>query len=428
MKRKFRSKLILLLLAIMTLFIFGGCTLGESLDDIKSEYNLTVKVSYYANGGEFENKKSVKDLYFSAGGKALEIIDKGDVSYTGSFDVTSGSVSIKRDKYTFDGWYHIEQVDGKLVYEDEEAGTYKLGEKVDFTQALPEGTEWHIAAKWTTASKVIVQLVCDAGTTLVNAKDETQSFKNGETLREITYGSTNKAVKPTGDPVSAKDGSHTFVDYYTDAACTIPVKWNIDKHEEDLIIYAKYITGNWNIVKDKNSARKLFTNTDPTQKYWLICDVDCENASVTALTSLNFEIQGNGYKLSNLVVNKNQIVINDKVAIFGSLAETAKIENLTLENVKVSYKAKTGEAAFHAYLVFADIAAGATVNNVTLQGNIEMTIDGPTGYTIHNDTATNLLYGAYATDAEYVIASNNVGFKVVGTPTLILKVNGSQIN
>ena len=424
MKRKFRSKLILFLLAVLSLFIFGGCTLGESLDDYKAQYGLSVQVSYYANGGKFENNKTKKEIWYKADSKALSI---GETTAT-----VSGSVAIKRDQYVFAGWYHIVEANGELVYEDKEAGTYKLGEPVDFTQSLPEGTVWNIAAKWTTASKVIVQLVCDQGTTLVNAKDPTKNYTNGSVIREITYGSTGKAIKPTGDPVTAKDASHTFVDYYTDAACTTPVKWNLSKVDQDVIIYAKYVTGQWNIVKDTLSAATMFSNVDATQKYWIANDIDYKGNSISAMSTMNFEIQGNGHKISNIKVNKAQIEINAKVALFGAIESTATIENLVLENVTVSYSAKTNQVSCATYLVFASLADGAKITNVSLQGEIKVTIDGPASteasYSITNDLATNFCYGGYATDAAYTTASAGNGFKVLTTPVITVMANGSPIN
>ena len=44
------------------LIYIAGCKLGTTLDDLKEEYSLKAQVTYYANGGEFENKRTVKHV------------------------------------------------------------------------------------------------------------------------------------------------------------------------------------------------------------------------------------------------------------------------------------------------------------------------------------------------------------------------------
>lgn len=415
MKRTLKSKLLLFFLAMMSLFILGGCTLGESLDDYMQEYNLTAQVTYYANGGEFENKKTQKNIYYEEGNKALNIVEETVL--------VSGSLAISRKDYVFAGWYHIQTTaNGELIYEDEEAGTFKLGKEVDFSKPLSEGDQWNIAAKWATASKVIVQLVCDEGQTLVSADDATKSFKNGDQLRTISYSSTGKAIKPSGDPVKIKDSTHTFAEYYVDEACTTPVKWNLDKQDEDVTIYAKYITGNWEIVKENIDLVEMFANTDATKKYWILNDIDFENSGMS-MSELNFEIQGNGHTIINVSVTKGQIGAGESVSMFGKIAQTAKIENLIFENVTVSYTAKTA-VSFSTYLVFTELVSGATINNVEIKGNISFTVNGPNGYTISNNLENNLCFGGYETDSTYLTQSANAGFKVTGDITVVKKVDG----
>ena len=61
MKRRMRTKLIVLLMAILSLFVFAGCSMGESLDEALATRDLTAQVTYYANGG-FGG--SIKDFFF----------------------------------------------------------------------------------------------------------------------------------------------------------------------------------------------------------------------------------------------------------------------------------------------------------------------------------------------------------------------------
>ena len=94
MGRKMKAKLIALLLAILSLFVLAGCSMGESLDEVLDTRDLSPHVTYYANGGLFESNNAVKDLYYSTGSKALNI---------GTVNPISGSVDIKRDGFEIVG-------------------------------------------------------------------------------------------------------------------------------------------------------------------------------------------------------------------------------------------------------------------------------------------------------------------------------------
>ena len=133
--------------------------MGSTLNDVKKDYKLTAQVTYYANGGAFNNSKTQKDMYYTAGSKALNI---------GVVNPTSGSVSISNSKGEFGGWYFIAlDENGAPIAEDEENGLYKLtDEAVDFTKALQEGDHWIIGAKWKSLTNLKVQIVVNAGLTV----------------------------------------------------------------------------------------------------------------------------------------------------------------------------------------------------------------------------------------------------------------------
>ena len=73
MKKSFKSKIILLLVIVASLFIFAGCSFNRTIDEIRQKYNLTEQVTYYAIGGAFENGKDVKDIYYKPRSIKLDI-------------------------------------------------------------------------------------------------------------------------------------------------------------------------------------------------------------------------------------------------------------------------------------------------------------------------------------------------------------------
>lgn len=87
MKRKWKRTFLAVLGILSSLFIFAGCKLGTTLDDLKEEYSLKAQVTYYANGGEFENKRTVKNVYYAEGQPVANIggteIPNISLTYTG---------------------------------------------------------------------------------------------------------------------------------------------------------------------------------------------------------------------------------------------------------------------------------------------------------------------------------------------------------
>ena len=107
--------------------------------------------------------------------------------------------------------------------------------------------------------------------------------------------------------------------------------------------------------------------------YYFIDDVDCSSLSTQRpLANFNGNIQGNGYKVSNL-----------------------KIENFTMENVTAKFNAKSDVGAF---LVFTEIDPDATINNFTFGGALTVSFnESVTNYTEVN--ASRWLFGT-ANDSE----------------------------
>ena len=97
MKRKLKRTLILVFLAVASLFILAGCSFRYATrEEVVEDYGLEASVTYYGNGGVFENSLSKKTLDYFSGQPAVNI---GVVK-------TSPQRTIRRDDYTFDGWYN----------------------------------------------------------------------------------------------------------------------------------------------------------------------------------------------------------------------------------------------------------------------------------------------------------------------------------
>lgn len=417
MKKKQKGKLIVLFASIAAAFMLGGCSFGESFEEVLAGKELDAQVTYYSNGGEFEGSSNKKDMYYKSGLKALNI---------GVDSVTNGTAQISRKNYKFGGWYYaVLDEEGNPVYEDEDKKVYKLGDPVDFSKPLEKGDHWIIVAKWISESKVNVMLVCDEGLTItkeVEEGEEAVSYKNGNVVAVRPYDTADKVVNP-GDgkaPFKFDDDEYTFVDYYADAACTTPVQWPIQKQDGDVTIYAKYLQGEWDVVRSVKDATNMFNNVKAGKRYWLARNVDLSGKKVAAKTIFDGEIQGNGFTISNLNVIKSKITGGSKVSLFGDIQGTAVIENLTLNNLTFTYSLQSSPVEI--YFVFTSLAQGAKITNVKLSGQME--ISKAETHIVSNMASgyTHCLFGGYATDAEYLAATNNNGFTVEGDPETYIQI------
>ena len=361
MKKTLKTKLLVLLMAIVSLFVFAGCSMGESLEEALATRNLSPRVTYYANGGLFESNSAVKDLYYPTGAKALNI---------GVVNPTSGSVDIERDGFELAGWCFVKKV------VDEKTGVCELGDDVDFSQPLKEKEHWVIAAKWRALVGLKVVLVCDEGETIAvdkamdGLKEGVTSLKNGDTIGEISYDSKDtvtSAATPDLRLFTVKDKTHTFFNYYMDAACTKEVTWPIKRAEEQQTVYAKYIKGNWSFVKTADDVYKMFAGLKSGEKksYWICNDIEyTKSAKVETISTFNGEIRGNGYTINGLTFGK-ELAQGNVFSIFGDVKATAKISDLNLTGISVSLKLRPSIHT-QVYLVFSSIEAGAGISNVKL--------------------------------------------------------------
>lgn len=423
MKKTFRRILLISLTAIASVFILAGCSFGVTKESLKDKYDLSACVTYYANGelASFTPGSGIreKNVYYPSGVQPYEI----------------PAENIKYDKYKFDAWYEVElDEEGKPITLDEfktSEGkvyyTYKLGDVVDFSKiTLEEDDHIYVAAGWIADTSVHVKLVHDGDKATqipLDVEKETSAsspvyqkeyVSYGDTVRIANYSRSGELSTISSDFLHITDNAYTFLAYYEDEACTTPVSWPLVKQDTDVVIYAKYIEGDWTIVNTAKDVKDMFGATGKDEHYWINADIDCTDVEVQAKVTFACEIQGNGHTISNLTVKKSASAA--ATSMFGTMAETAKIENLNLTGLKLEFTFRPG--TYSVYFVFTEMKTGAVVNNVTLQGNMNIyNGDDTTLLNLDGDQRTNCLYGGYATDAAYEEANEN-GFTFTQAPII----------
>ena len=385
MNRKWKNICLIVLAMLASLFIWSGCSFGTTKDQIMQENGLSVRVTYHANGGLFENNTNVKDMYYPEGNPAAPI---------GFVDITNAK--IEKDGYELEGWYHVaKDENGEPIYENKEAELFKLGEKVDFTKRLEKGKDWDICANWLVLTKVKVKLVVFDENEQIDrstkVKDEAGGeYQTGSEVGSFTYqdGVVNTA---TLEPFKAENNSHTFVQYYSDEACTQNVPWPIQRDEEnDVYIYVKYITGNWKVLKTSNDVWNMFVGSPFTGVgYYLLNDIEYTHGAIDSLSArgLNCKFYGNGHTIHNLEISQIATVNAQAVSAFGQLGENALIKDLTFENLKVSFTLR-GNGEMQAYYLFHSLHENARIENLTVTSG-EFKITKQDSVNLQSDFETN---------------------------------------
>ncbi len=457
MKQKFKISLVLSLIMLALVFVLGGCTLQKTKEQIMAENNLTAQVTYYINGYDEKNGKLSKanfdpsklaeiSLYYTTGSVPYNIQEK------------QGAISVVFDKHTFVGWYEVEcDENGKPIVEHEftetdkngketKYYTYKLAGEATFSP-LQEGERRHYAAKWETDTHVNVNLVLhgeeegelpiDTAAYTGEKKYEAYEYEplkgqetiaNGGLLLRYSYrNGTVGAMSP--DIVPVKDKAYTFVGYYTDEACTQPIPQSIAQEETDVTVYAQYIKGSdWVVVStaagSANSVEQIVKQASNAKARFILSnDIDCSQLkassgnSLSAIGGFACEVQGNGFTLKNLTLEKGQS--GAQKSLLGAIRKTAIIADITFENLTFSAKFKRQSDYNEYYFLFTSLHEEATVKNVKVNGgNMVMYNDVEYVPLVNVKEKINYIFGGYETDEAYTTQSNGEGFSVIGEITI----------
>lgn len=431
MSKRLKLLLISALSAVAALCFFAGCKLTNTVDGIISAKHLDAQVTYFANGGVFEDDhNSQKTLYYNAGTLPLDIGEKTTGSLSGSMgatQITSGRFSVEYSGYNLTGWYRVEvNQDGVPLYEDgslynESEGVvkeFKLSEeRYEFNTRLEQDEHLYLCAKWYADVKLRVYLVGGEGLTSITIIDAiSQEEKTCEIGEEITsYDFSPDVKEPTSLAASTSNETADFVAFYKDEDCTeIYNSWPAQREETDTIIYAKFIkrigTRRWTVVKDAVSARNMFTSL-VTTNYYIIDDIDCTGQTLTRLSSFtSCVIRGNGHTISNLTVTPMSTIRNGSVSLFGQFASSADISDLTIDNLVCNHRFLNSTTTAEVYFVFANAPEdGASIKNVTINGELNVTTNGGTVMNRQN----NYCFGGFTADSDYTDIECDVKVNII---------------
>lgn len=458
MRKRFKFSLISALLGIVALFTVAGCSLNKSEEEIKEQYNLNACVTYYGNGGYFNNKaeKTEVTLWLDANAAYPYNVpsDNAELNAESDHKFGKGTMEISRKGYVFNGWYYalLDEETGEVARD--EAGNVCLGELVDFKKQINVGDQLYFVAKWTKKEVVEIRLVSDISFTATvekvdaegnQVKDgngiietESKEVKTGDLLMQKEYSTTDKTVKLTYSSEPAKNAAGaSFLAYYSDKECTKMLSGGALTvrplgEGKNQVVYAKYIVGDWKVIRSNEDYTKMFTSANMDGNYWLMADLDLTGKTITPKTSFSGNIQGNGYTIKGLEVSapKGSVSENSTKSIFGEVKATAKISDLTIEDWTLSLETNAATKNVTTYLLFSEVEDGAAFENLTVKGG-GLTVTKKTEVTILNIQGQqvgeewiwddkNYLFGGLGTDEAFLTKYSGITVVEDAKPTLTI--------
>ncbi len=436
-----KNKLVRLIFVLGIIFMCAtvcGCSIGmDSLEDILNKNDLTAQITYYSNGGWFNNDSDSisRDIYYKENSKAFEITD-------------STQTKIKHSKYVYAGWYTIktEKVDGENYFvcdmSEGQASDFlidgtsvifqkdgndlikitdyeKLVESVnvpllvleqpfDFqNQTLAKGDKLYLATKWVPNQKVEYVLLTEecSSITVRNEDGSTTTFKDREVIASELFDSNGIFTVPTDYKLSPVDSEEaTFIDYYEysenpdlDNLIRLSDKTQTLARPEDgsnIKVFVKYIADNWKIIRFAEDVKSIFSS--PSNKYYLSRDVDCSELKAFNTVGETFKgtIRGNGYTISGIKTEASRLSNGANIAIFGELTQGAVIKDVTFKDISLTCTTRPN-ASLNIHLFSSGITNGVkpTITNVKIDG-AKLNITMADGVAIEN------------------IPNQNTGFKV----------------
>ena len=435
MKRSLKWKLITVCAAIASLFVFAGCKFNQSLEDIRNKYGLVASVKYVVNSTDaiyFGDSAKEKTLYFKENSPAMDI--------NGDIEVSTGSGAVKLsysdDKYEFKGWYYaqIDEATGEPLTNAD--NTVKLGEKVDFsTLRLQSGDELTFYAKWELKRTVRVMLLCDENEQILGTDGKT--YTNGMELRTYSFNSSGKRSYPYTTeatlPLKVKDNAYTFLEFYSAADWTNEANmmrqdnannsWPLERNDEqDTVIYARYIKGNWTVIKNAAGVQGFFNNAgDGSRNFYLLHDVDMDGKTVSPISNLeafNARLQGNGNTIKGLKVSVTGLGKDKPTSLFGVINARAdglaNMTDVTFDGVSVTYELDDRSNYQAIWLLFSKLGDNAKpFENVAFKGEVKMTINRNKAlvFNMYSDDwhENSWIYGGMDEDGGYILDTAYTG-------------------
>ena len=424
--------------AVIAGIVIAVLSMGGSNEDpyaLNDAENYNISVKYDANGGFFTTNTSVivdsynlSELHQEGGKAQIALIAPDDAArdknaftpinngyflagwYTERTE--AGTDSLGNPAYTYSGKWDF----AKDVFELDAAGVYSSGEPVLTLYAawipmfqiefydLSSGELMESMNYDPTTGEDLAIPVWDKETGAVEMNDFPE--KSGYTFDGAFLDAEGK------NPVQTETVAHPGkVDYATGTAKDSVMK-----------LYVNWMEGEWYHIY---TAEQFKDNASVEGNYVIHADLDFSDENwPTSLMHGTFTgtIQGNGHTFRNITFAQTN---NSKTSagLFGQLSETARLTDITFENVTFTIEKGTRVAGTTYGLLAGSVSGDATLTGVTILTS-KLQIDSGC-YFGTDDFTIGLVCGMGTTDIDYSgITCEAVGDK---PESVIITVNGSAV-
>ena len=440
---------------------FGALCAGLAACSNDSEYDRyfkngnVISITYDANGGSIAGGTKLIDMFnpekYTAdenGEIKIKLRTPTDINRP---KPGADNVTVENGENSLVGWYKTREVGayGEYVYSD----PWDFEEdRVVFNKNEQDKLEMTLYAAW------IPQYTFEYYTE--NEKGDwekygTTSFNylissdEAKTVYLPQWGDSGKMEHTHNSFTFPSVTNKTFKAAYSDESCTTPITEKLIHHgtldletakAEDTVhkIYVKFDEGNHYRISTATQFRNI---GDLSGHYEIMNDLDFTGVGWSNGFSLG-EFSGTieGDSTSPIIFKNVNATYNltggaSQGGLFGRVGENAKITNVTFENATLSYKSAVNNRGGNFGFFAGEIDDGATVQNVTLSGELrlwQMRISGGNGFnfnlTANGDQRSEITdagivikvcgnevtFGRYEGMYEYDIDPNSESFKVDG--------------
>ncbi len=390
--------MVCLLAAVM--LVITACGEKQETYDALAEQGYSAQVRFDVNGGSFgsENKMVLVDVFNldelptnDQGQKYTYLLSPEDYKargFTEDFKVTRIDV-IEREgrenetiNYFLAGWYAHKtplvneagealDVYGELVAESGRKPAFTYSDPVDFTQPFVLDSEEAVTlyAAW-----------IPYFTFEVYAPDQNGEMKLQQTIKGIEInlpewvdGEATPRMKDFETPEGKTfAGAYLDADLTQAAPATLKGEWNAQNgtaSTHTIQVYTDWLEGSWYRIYNLDQFR---THATPAGNYILYSDLDFEGQvwpQSFAKNEYTGTIRGNGHKLSH-VSGTYADTGRMEGGLFAKLGATARLENLTFEDVTYTISAAPRLKGAAIGVLAGRVTEGAVFENVSVTGSL----------------------------------------------------------
>lgn len=340
MKNKIRLKKTLLCFALSLVAGISCLLLASCGKQTEKKYDYLVTFDY--NVGNIEANCQNQYLGVMKGSRVL--LKPGDRN-----DFQEAAIP----GYHIDGWYTAKTDEAGNAEKDEKTGRVLLDEQWDFDTMIVERD-----------ITLYANLIGSAEMKYVDVDVYPENPEAEGAVLSVKKDNPGTKKSRPSSALAPKKSGYTLLEYYKDAECTEVFEWPYVVTTEDIIVYVKFIEGEWNVVKNEKEFMQALRSN---KNIYLAEDIDFSKAE-WAYISYNAELNGNGHKVSNISLKRVCSRNAFNAGLFESLGEKANIHDVTFENAKLEFKVALGDhkAGMLAY----EAKAGAKLTNVKISGTL----------------------------------------------------------